>query len=130
MNLLDENIPRLQWESLQKAGVAVRQIGFELAYSSIADDSILVLLHRLKRVTFFTQDRDFLHRRLCHRAYCLVKLDIDPDDTGEYIRRFLRQPGFTTEADRLGKVVRVHAGGIQFWQIGSSLRKREPWLAH
>lgn len=43
MNVLDENIPRLQWEWLRQAGIPVRQIGFEFAYSSIADDSILVL---------------------------------------------------------------------------------------
>ena len=128
MNLLDENIPRLQWEWLRQAGIPVRQIGFEFAYSSIADDSILVLLHRVKRVTFFTQDRDFFQWRLCHRAYCLVKLDVDPDDTGEYIRRFLRQPGFKTEAERLGKVVRVHADGIQFWVTRSARRNRERWL--
>lgn len=79
-------------------------------------------------MTFFTQDRDFFQWRLCHRAYCLVKLDVDPDETGEYVRRFLRQPGFRIQAERLGKVVRVHSDGIQFWVRGNARRSRERWF--
>ncbi len=130
MNLLDENIPRLQWEWLRHRGVRVRQIGFEIAFSSIDDDSIIRLLHELKRITFFTQDRDFFRLRLCHSAYCLVKLDVDPDHTGAFIRRFLRHRAFGTQAQRMGKVVRLNAGSIQFWQSGATRRTSRAWTGN
>lgn len=64
----------------------------------------------------FTQDEDFFQRRLCHRAYGLLYLDVRYLEVAEFIRRFLRHPEFRTQAQRLGKVIRVHNHGVQFWQ--------------
>jgi hypothetical protein len=70
----------------------------------------------LRRPTLFTRDRDFYDPRLQHTGYCLVYVDVSPDDVAEFVRRFLRHPNFRTQAQRMGKVVRVHNDGISVRQ--------------
>lgn len=41
-------------------------------------------------------DRDFSRPELCHLRYCLVYLDVKPDEAARYIRRFLRHKSFRT----------------------------------
>jgi hypothetical protein len=130
MLLLDENISEIEVWRLRERGIAVRQIGPDLAAPSIGDDNILPLLHRLKRPTFFTRDRDFWRRELAHPRYCLAFMDI-PEHEGqiaEAIRRFLRHPRFDAHAKRMGKVVRVHFGGVDFYQHGGRILERAGWL--
>ena len=91
------------------------------------DDNLLPLLHRLKRVTLFTQDEDFFRARLCHRAYCLVWLNVKYIGVAAYIRRFLRHPQFRAQAQRMGKVVRVHPDSLHFWQAGKAGRVLVKW---
>ena len=77
---------------------------------------IIPLLHTLRRPTLFTRDHDFYKADLCHRGYCLVFLDVDFDEAAEFIRRFLRHAAFRTQAQRMGRVVRVHHSGVSYWQ--------------
>lgn len=88
----------------------------DIGHFGIKDDNILPLLHRQRRVTFFTQDKDFFRREFCHPAYCLLWLDVRVDDTAYYVRRFLRHPRFDTIALRLGIVARARPNGVHFWQ--------------
>jgi len=60
--------------------------------SGIKDEDIIPLLHRLRWVTFFTQDEGFFQSALCHLAYCLVWLDVRADDAAYYTRLFLKHP--------------------------------------
>jgi hypothetical protein len=90
-------------------------------------NEIIPLLHGLRSSTFFTRDRDFYEPGLAHRIYCLVYLDIDPGETAQFVRAFLRRHGFRTQTERLGKVVRVHQTGITYWQVGSSRPERARW---
>ena len=60
MNLLDENIREDQRIVLKQLRIPFRQIGYEIAPGGTQDDNVIPLLHRLKRPTFFTQDKDFL----------------------------------------------------------------------
>ena len=93
------------------------------------DTDIIPLLHQLRRVTFLTQDRGFADGALCHPAYCLVCLDVPPDDAALYVRRFLRHPCFSSLAKRMGLVVHAHHDGVQFWQKNRPVPLRARWTA-
>ena len=82
------------------------------------------MLHRLKRPTFFTHDRDFFRRGLVHENYCLVWLDMYDGKAAEFIRVFLKHELFDTVAKRMGIAARVHHQGIDFWQ------RHRPALRH
>lgn len=128
MNLLDENFPQDQRPLLRDWHIPFRQIGCEIAAQSMGDPDIIPLLHRLGRVTFFTQDEDFFAGSLCHPVYCLVFLHVRADDAAEYVRRFLNQPRFKTKADRMGIVARVHHRGVTFWQCHRPRLQRVAWV--
>lgn len=127
MNLLDENFPLDQRPLLRDWRIPVRQIGRDVAASGAQDADIIPLLHRLGRVTFFTQDEDFFDVSLCHLAYGLVFLDVRADDVAEYVRRFLAHPRFKTKANRMGIVARVHHEGVAFWQRNRLRLQRVGW---
>ena len=129
MLVCDENISEIEVWRLREWRIRVRQIGPDVADLSIGDDNILPLLHRLKQPTFFTRDGDFWNPRLRHAGYCLVFVDV-PDHEGEVaaaIRRFVNHPAFDTHAKRSGKVVRVHADGVHYWERGHAEKRVEPW---
>jgi hypothetical protein len=44
------------------------------------------------------------------------------------VRRFLRHVDFDTSAKRLGKIVRVHAGGLSFYDSRHGKPKSAAWL--
>jgi hypothetical protein len=125
VNLLDENIRDDQRARLRKGRVPFRQIGKEISSNGIADENIIPLLHEFHRVTFFTQDRDFLNKDLCHDAYALVFLDVNAASVAEFIRRFLKHPRFNTQTKRMGLVVRIHPDGMEYWNKG---RRRSQFL--
>ena len=118
MNILDENIVATQRELLGLWRIHFRQIGGEVGRAGMKDRSeIIPLLHTLRRPTFFTRDHDFYVSDLCHLGYCLVFLDVAFDEAAEFIRRFFRHPTFRTQAQRMGKVVRVHHSGVNYWHV-------------
>ena len=85
----------------------------------ILDDRVPEILLALKGPTFITIDQDFWDRYLCHPGYCILYFylrDQDQDRLPELLRALLRLPEFRTRASRLGKVVRVRAARIDFWQ--------------
>ena len=90
-------------------------------------EEIIPLLHSLRRPTFFTRDHDFYYPWLRHPGYCLVYLEVRPDEAAQFIRRFLRHRMFRTQTQRLGKVVRVHEDGISFWQLGAGKEQAVFW---
>jgi hypothetical protein len=119
MNVLDENIVVSQRQRLQARHIRFRRIGGEIGRSGMKDrNEIIPWLHRLPRPTFFTLDEDFNHPKLRHPGYCLVDLDVAPDKVADYIRRFLRHTTFRTQAQRMGKVIRVRPSRINYWQAG------------
>src|SRR5215470_15179255 len=118
MNLLDENIIEAQRQQLARWRIRVRQIGVEIGAVGMNDrEEILPLLHTLRRPTFFTRDHDFYHPWLRHPNYCLVYLEVRPDEAALFIRRVLHHSHLRTQAQRMGKVVRAHHEGISFWQV-------------
>jgi len=117
VNVLDENIVATQRELLRSWKVHFRRIGGEVGRAGMKDRSeIIPLLHTLRRPTFFTRDHDFYKPDLCHPEYCLVFLDVAFDEAAEFTRHFLRHTAFRTQAQRMGKVVRVHQSGVSYRQ--------------
>jgi len=90
-------------------------------------NDIIPLLHTLRRPTFFTRDRDYYQADLRHAGYCLVFLEVTFDEAAEYIRRFLRHPSFRTQAQRMGKVVRVRHSGLSWWEAGGKAERAISW---
>ena len=128
MILLDENIDEPQRRRLEMWRIRVRQIGVEVGWLGMKDlNEIIPLLHGLRSSTFFTRDRDFYDSNLAHTNYCLVYLDIEPWETAQFVRAFLRHKEFRKQADRLGKVVRVHQNGITYLHAGASKPIRARW---
>lgn len=129
MLIVDENVSEIEVWRLREWRISVRQIGREIAQVSATDDNILPVLHRLKRPTFFSRDRDFWNPELVHRRYCLVFLDIREHEgmIATAIRRFLRHTSFDTHNKRMGKVVRIHPVGVDWWQIGTRKLQSAGW---
>ena len=127
MNVLDEHVRDDQRALLRQARIPFRQVGKELSSPGIQDENILPLLLRLKRPTFFTEDRGFFQHQFCHAHYCLAWLDVRNTLVADYIRRFLRHPGFHHQRQRIGRVIRVHPAGLDFWQAGSTRLHSASW---
>lgn len=128
MILLDENIIEPQRRKLETWKIHVRQIGVEIGLRGMNDrEEIIPLLHRLRRPTFFTRDQDFYHPWLRHPEYCLVFINAESEVTADYIRSFLRHPSFRTQAQRMGKIIRLHEDGISSWQLGASKAEHLTW---
>ncbi len=127
MNLLDENFPKDQLPLLKQWRIPFRQIGTDIARFGVKDPNILPLLHRRRGATFFTMDWDFFARKLCHSGYCLVWLDVRADDAAHFMRRFLKQSPFNSQAKRMGIVARVHHDGVQFWRQNQTMLRQSDW---
>ena len=128
MTVLDENINAIQRRQLRHWKIHFRRIGGEVGRYGMKDrDEIIPLLHSLRHVTFFTRDHDFYHPWLRHPNYCLVYLEVKPDEAALFIRRFLRHPYLCTQAQRMGKVVRVHHERISFWQVRVDKQQEVAW---
>jgi hypothetical protein len=128
VTVLDENITAIQRCQLRQWKIHFRRIGGEVGRYGMQDrDEIIPLLHSLRHVTFFTRDHDFSHPWLRHPNYCLVYLEVKPDEAALFIRRFLRHPHLRTQTQRLGKVVRVYHQGISFWQIRVDKEQTFTW---
>src|SRR5271157_2263346 len=107
MNILDENIPDSQRLLLKSWRIQVSQIGHEVGRQGLKDEAIIPLLHKSGPATFFTRDKGFYDRRLCHADYCLVCLIMNQYEVATFIRLFLKHPQFNTSARRMGKVIRL-----------------------
>jgi len=118
VNILDEDISVVECGRLRARKIHFRQIGKGVGRLGMKDRTdIIPLLHTLRRPTFFTRDHGFYHPSLLHSAYCLVYLDVAFDEIADFIRRFLRYAFFRTQAQRMGKVVRVYHKGVSYWQV-------------
>ena len=128
MNILDEDIGLSQRQQLTAWKIHFRQIGVEIGTSGMKDDEeIIPLLHQLKHPTLFTRDHGFYRPVLRHQGYCLVVLDVEVDETAAYIRRILRYPEFRTQAQRMGKVLRVRSSGVSYWQLNLRRPRTFSW---
>jgi hypothetical protein len=127
VNILDENITRDQADLLRAWGVACRSLARDCGKAGLGDEDIIPFLLTLKRPCFLTRDEDFFQRHLLHARYCLAWFNVATDETAFFIRRFLRHPLFRTQEQRLGKVIRVHASGLEYWARGAARLTAVDW---
>ncbi len=131
MILLDENIIAPEREKLRQYKITFRQISVEIGKQGLKDlndlNDILPLLHQLKKATFFTLDEDFYRADWRHQSYALAYLDVFPEQTAEYVRRFLKQSSFRTKSKRMGKVFHIGYGGIRYWEINKPNVIKADW---
>jgi hypothetical protein len=125
--ILDENILDDQRLLLEASRVATRQIGVDIGRKGMKDDEIAVLLRQQRYTTFFTRDKDFYWPELRHRRYCLVVMNVGPNEAATFVRRFLRHPDFDTQVKRMGRVVRVSHAGLAAWRLRSQTEIRTVW---
>jgi len=129
MNILDENIIASQRQRLRSWRIPVRQIGVDIARKGLQDEEILPFLHHLRRPTFFTRDRGFYRREVCHQQYGLVCLEVAPEEVAVFVRRVLRHPRLNTQAKRMGTVVRVSHRGLGVWRLHAQAEEVILWGA-
>jgi hypothetical protein len=96
MNILDENIIASQRQRLRSWRIPVRQLGVDIARKGLQDEEIIPFLHQLRRPTFFTRDRGFYRREVCHRQYGIVYLEVTPEEVAIFMRRVLRHSTLNT----------------------------------
>jgi len=127
MNILDENISRIQRQLLADWRIPVRHLGYEIGRKGMKDDEIIPFLLTLRRPTFLTLDWDYFKRNLCHARYCLVFLDVKRDESAIFIRRLLRHKEFDTQAKRMGTVIRVSYSGLRVWRLHAQKEAYFAW---
>lgn len=121
MNILDENFPHDQRLMLQQWRISTHHIGFDIGREGMQDEEIIPLLHSMRRPTFFTLDFDYYRRRLCHKGYCLVFLNVSESRAAEHVRKLLRHPEFNTEAKHMGAVLRLSYNGLTVWRLKADI---------
>src|SRR5438309_9774743 len=112
---------------MEKLGLSFRQVGLDWGRKGMSDDEVVSALHRLKRVTFLTQDSDFYLRENSHSSCCVVLLAVEQRKMAQYAVRFLRHRSFRTFASRQGKVIRVQPTGIVYWERNASREIEVAW---
>jgi len=127
VNVLDENILESQRQLLRNWRIHARQIGHELGRKGMADEEIIPFLLTLRRPTLFTRDLGLYDRALCHARYCVVTLAVRQHEAAHFVRRFLRQGAFSTQAQRMGAVIRVMHIGLAVWRLHAEHELRLRW---
>ena len=127
MNVLDENFPSDQRRQLVQLGIHVRQIGDDIGVAGASDANIITLLQSIPQPTFFTQDQDFFKRRLCHRRYCLIWLDLHNDTLAFYVRAILKHQRVRNWRLRAGTVIRAHSAGLEIWRLNGAACEQRDW---
>jgi len=106
-------------------------IGDLRPHTLIKDEAIPALLIRERQPTFLTTNvTDFWQKMAAHDRYCIVCLPLPNERQPEIpglLRRLLRLPLFKTKAARMGKVVRVSATGVRFYQVGNAAVQTLLW---
>jgi hypothetical protein len=116
MLVLDENLPESQRQLLLKKGVRFRSVGEDFVLLGSSDENILPALRLVSHPTFFSLDSHFFFGQKADLHYSLVWLDIPSNQSAAYIIRFLKHKAFNTQRKRMGSVIRLHSGGINFWK--------------
>ena len=127
MNILDENISKSQRQLLESWRISIKQIGVNTGHSGMKDEQIISFLQRLRRPTFFARDDGFFKPQLCHIRYGLIYLNVEKSEAAIFIRRLLKHAEFSTQAKRMGNVVRVSHAGLACWRLHSSEEMHFKW---
>jgi hypothetical protein len=127
--LLDENIVEEQRLTIRAWKKSIRQVGYEVGRKGLKDYEVIPVLRHLRNATFLTCDRDYYKSKLCNAKYCLVWFDIPADQFATYARMFLSHPYFQFQRNRLGKIIRVHATGINWIDASHGTERFVDWMS-
>ena len=87
---------------------------------------------RQKQPTFVTLDVGFYKKNYRDRRYCLIYVALLPQEQHRLphlLRQLFHLPQFKTKAARMGKIVRVSEGQLDWWQVGEEKRRTVNWTA-
>jgi hypothetical protein len=93
----------------------------------ILDDRVPEILLTCRQPTFATIDADFWKPSLRHLGYCIAFVDVDfrrQQEVPGLLRQLFRHPAFASRAQRMGKVIRLNASGIWYWEVGAPAIKQ------
>jgi hypothetical protein len=96
----------------------------------VLDDRVPEVLRTLRQPTFVTIDQDFWDASCCQPAYCILYFALRDNQQGlipGLLRALLQRPAFRTRGVRMGKVVRVSAVRIDYWQFPQRQLHRIAW---
>ncbi len=91
------------------------------------DEEVIPSLLTLRRPTLFTRDLGLYERPLCHARYCVVTLAVGQYEAAHFVRGLLRHRDFNTQANRMGKIIRVMHTGLAAWRLHSERELRLSW---
>lgn len=96
----------------------------------IKDERVSELLRHLRQPTFVTIDMGFWNRGLRNARYCILCFPLRNDQQDELpnlLRRLFHLREFRSRASRMGKVARVSASDIEYWEVGNQKLHRLAW---
>ena len=97
----------------------------------IKDDAIPMILSRQRRPTFVTTNvTDFWRRIEAHPRFCVIAIPLPTsrhDEIPPLLFRFFRNRLFRTTRQRMGKVLRLTAREIAWYQTEGPVRRRISW---
>jgi hypothetical protein len=126
-HIFDENFPASAMHLIRQRIASVTQVGQDWGESGWLDvEQILPHLHGLK-VTFHTLDAGLFKRRYTHSSYCLVYYDVPEAELGDWVIKFLRHHDFKTQAQRLGKVIKVKPSKLVYGELHAPRMKEVDW---
>ncbi len=96
----------------------------------IKDERVPLILRELRQPTFVTIDAGFWNRKLRDPKYAILFFALtheQQDQLPELLRTLFRLDEFKTKSARAGKIARVSAIGVEYWQIGNDKIHRIPF---
>jgi hypothetical protein len=96
----------------------------------IKDERVPVLLRELRQPTFVTIDTGFWNRELLDASYCVLCFPLSSEEQykiPDLLRRLLHVPEFRSKSARMGKIARVSAAYVQYWQLSDHQLQRLVW---
>ncbi|MBI3948357.1 MAG: hypothetical protein HY321_20750, partial [Armatimonadetes bacterium] len=86
----------------------------------VKDDAVPAILRQVRQATFVTINvSDFWTRIAADRCYCVVCLAVRDErihTVPGLLRALLREDGFRTKAQRVGKVVLMSGGHVRYYE--------------
>jgi hypothetical protein len=89
----------------------------------IKDERIPVFLRQIKNSTFVTIDTGFWNARFCHPQYCILFFALRDNQQEQLplkLRKLCTLKEFGTKRARMGKVAKISANRIEWWERGES----------
>jgi hypothetical protein len=96
----------------------------------VLDDRVPEILRTLNQPTFITIDKDFWDRTLCHPDYAILYFalrDQEQELLPGLLRALFRLPAFRSRRQRMGKVARISAANVDWWQFRVSRLRHLEW---